>query len=158
MAASPYRNDYKLSALGVNNNTRAIFDLMRSKMDESNIVHLSVALKLKFMAKTQSKAQEPLDAFKTILITLKKAGVIRFVSDGAFMINPAFGLRYENSGKVIRDRWTKLGAKKQGTRVPPPETSNREPHSQMKGTTVPHDREPHSRLKGTTVPPLRVVK
>ena len=156
--ASPYRNDHKLGALGVNNNTRAIFDQMRSRMDEENIIHLSVKLKLKFMSKTTSKAAEPLDAFKTILMRLKKAGVIGFVSDGAFMINPAFGIKYENNGKVIRQQWVELRNKRKGTTVPPSKKSVREPHSPMKGTTVPHEREPHSLQKGITVPPLKIVK
>lgn len=143
---SPYRNDYKLGALGVNNNTRAIFDLMRSRMDEKNLVHLSVEQKLSFMAKTTSKAVEPLDAFKTILISLKKADVIRCKSGNAFMINPAFGIRYENSGRAIREQWNKLSFKR------------REPQSRKLGTTVPQNREPDSLKKGATVPPLKLIK
>ncbi|PWQ97690.1 replication/maintenance protein RepL [Leucothrix pacifica] len=159
--ASPYRNDYRLCALGVNNNTRAIFDLMRTRMDEMNLVHLSVDLKIKFMKKTTSKAAEPLDAFKTILQTLKNADVIRNKSDGAFMINPDYGMRYEGSGKQIREQWNNLNFKRRepqslmkGTTVP----HDREPQSLMKGTTVPHDREPQSLMKGTTVPPLKLIK
>ena len=158
MPASPYRNDFKLEALGVNGITRAIFDLMRSRMDEDNIIHLSVKLKLKFMGKTTSKAAEPLDAFKTILRTLKKAGVIRFVSDGAYMIDPTYGLRYENNGKGIRQRWVELGAKRQGTTVPPCKKPTREPQSPMEGFTVPHEGEPQSLSKGTTAPVLKIVK
>ena len=146
MPPSPYKNDYKLSALGVNNNTRAIFDLMRSRMDEENIIHLSVKLKLGFMGKTSSKAAEPLDAFKTILRKLKQAGVIRFVMDGAYMINPAYGIKYENSGKKVHLQWVKLGSK------------GREPHSLMKGAPIPHEREPQSLQQGATVPPLSLVK
>lgn len=143
---SPYRNDYQLGALGVNNNTRAIFDLMRSRMDEKNLVHLSVEQKLNFMAKTTSKAVEPLDAFKTILIALKKADVIRCKSGNAFMINPNYGIRYDNSAKLVREQWNKLSIKK------------RESNSRKLGTTVPQSREPDYLKKGTTVPPLKLVK
>ena len=110
--ASPYRNDYKLGALGVNHNTRAIFDLMRTRMDENNLIHLSVDMKINFMAKTTSKAAEPLDAFKTILNALRCADVVRKKTDGAFMLNPEYGVRYENLSKKIKVNWGKLNHKR----------------------------------------------
>ena len=110
--SSPYKNDYKLGKLGVNNNTRAIFDLMRTKMDQDNIVHLSVDQKLKLMAKTASKAAQPLDAFKTILIRLKKAGVIIRKSANAYMIDPDYGTRYTTNARKIHQQWVELKLKK----------------------------------------------